>query len=124
MEFSHSREEVQELSWESIPNKIPLTQKLWELIIKDGGIPHSLRPQMWLRLSGALEKKSNLINLPYWKVVKESTCNEYFSFAKLIEKDLTRILPGNACFMTFDSPGIPRLRRVLRALAWLYPDIG
>jgi len=62
--------------------------------------------------------------LPYFKVVKESTANEYFSFAKHVEKDLLRILPGNGCFAKLDSPGIPRLRRILRAIAWLYPDIG
>ena len=93
-------------------------------MMKAGGIPHSLRPQLWLRLSGALEKKSNPANLPYWNVVKESTGNEYFSSAKLIEKDLTRILPTNGCFSKMDSPGIARLRRILRAMAWLYPDIG
>lgn len=78
----------------------------------------------WCRLSPALEKKSNPTNLPYWKVVKESTANEYFSYAKHIEKDLTRILPGNGCFAKLDSPGIPRLRRILRAISWLYPDVG
>ena len=33
-------------------------------------------------------------------------------------------MPGNACFCNVSSTGIPRLRRVLRAIAWLYPDIG
>ena len=33
-------------------------------------------------------------------------------------------MPGNACFCNISSTGIPRLRRVLRAIAWLYPDIG
>lgn len=33
-------------------------------------------------------------------------------------------MPGNACFATVGSIGVPRLRRVLRALAWLYPEIG
>jgi len=39
-------------------------------------------------------------------------------------KDLLRTMPGNACFCNVSSTGIPRLRRVLRAIAWLYPDIG
>jgi len=94
-------------------------------MMKSGGIPHSLRPQLWLRLSGALERKYDpTLLLPYWKVVKESTANEYFSFSRHIEKDLTRILPANGCFTKIDSPGIPRLRRVLRSISWLYPDIG
>lgn len=33
-------------------------------------------------------------------------------------------MPTNACFSSLTSVGVPRLRRVLRALAWLYPDIG
>jgi hypothetical protein len=124
LEFSHSREEVHELSWDSIPDKLPLTQKLWEMMTTNAGIPHSLRPQLWCRLGGAFLKKSNPSSLPYYKVVRESTRNEYFSYAKHIEKDLLRILPGNGCFSKSDSPGIPRLRRVLRAIAWLYPDVG
>ena len=39
-------------------------------------------------------------------------------------QDLLRTMPGNACFCNINSTGIPRLRRVLRAIAWLYPDIG
>lgn len=33
-------------------------------------------------------------------------------------------MPSNACFANVNSIGVPRLRRVLRALAWLYPEIG
>lgn len=33
-------------------------------------------------------------------------------------------MPSNACFANVSSIGVPRLRRVLRALAWLYPEIG
>ncbi len=115
------------------------------MMTTNAGIPHSLRPQLyiikliqtnyivfknfpskfrWCRLSGAFEKKCSPSSLPYYKAVRESTRNEYFSFAKHIEKDLLRILPGNGCFSKADSPGIPRLRRVLRAIAWLYPDVG
>ncbi|XP_044796769.1 small G protein signaling modulator 3 isoform X7 [Bubalus bubalis] len=41
-----------------------------------------------------------------------------------IEKDLLRTMPSNACFAHVSGVGVPRLRRVLRALAWLYPEIG
>ena len=44
--------------------------------------------------------------------------------APQIEKDLLRTMPSNACFSSLTSVGVPRLRRVLRGLAWLYPDIG
>lgn len=33
-------------------------------------------------------------------------------------------MPTNACFTSLTSVGVPRLRRVLKGLAWLYPDIG
>ena len=33
-------------------------------------------------------------------------------------------MPSNACFCHISSTGVPRLRRLLRAIAWLYPDIG
>lgn len=33
-------------------------------------------------------------------------------------------MPSNACFANVNSIGVPRLRRILRALAWLYPEIG
>jgi len=39
-------------------------------------------------------------------------------------QDLLRTMPGNACFCNINSTGIPRLRRVLRAIAWLYLDVG
>ncbi|XP_047143311.2 small G protein signaling modulator 3 isoform X1 [Hydra vulgaris] len=44
--------------------------------------------------------------------------------ANQIEKDLCRTMPSNACFENMDSIGIPKLKRVLLAIAWLYPDIG
>lgn len=39
-------------------------------------------------------------------------------------KDLLRTMPNCACFSNINSTGIPRLRRILRCIAWLYPDIG
>lgn len=39
-------------------------------------------------------------------------------------QDLLRTMPTNACFSHATSTGVPRLRRILRGLAWLYPDIG
>ena len=44
--------------------------------------------------------------------------------SRQIEKDLLRTLPTNVCYSNVNSTGIPRLRRILRGLAWLYPDIG
>lgn len=37
--------------------RLQRTEKLSNMV--RAGVPHSLRPQMWMRLSGALEKKRN-----------------------------------------------------------------
>ena len=50
--------------------------------------------------------------------------NDSLMTSKQIEKDLLHIMPTNACFSDISSTGIPRLRRILRGLAWLYADIG
>nr|XP_061805196.1 small G protein signaling modulator 3 [Nerophis lumbriciformis] len=81
-----------------------------------------MRPQLWMRLSGALQKKRTS-EISYKEIIKNSS-NDDTSNAKQIEKDLLRTMPTNVCFSNLTSVGVPRLRRVLRALAWLYPDIG
>ena len=48
------------------------------------GIPHSMRPQLWMRLSGALEKKKNS-DLTYKDIVKTSS-NDHLMTSKQIEK--------------------------------------
>jgi hypothetical protein len=48
------------------------------------GIPHSLRPQMWIRLSGALDKKKKS-DLTYKDIVKASS-NDHLMTSKQIEK--------------------------------------
>uniref|UniRef100_A0A8D8RWV6 RUN and TBC1 domain-containing protein 3 n=1 Tax=Cacopsylla melanoneura TaxID=428564 RepID=A0A8D8RWV6_9HEMI len=113
------KEETETLTWDNL-GTISRTDKMRSMTRK--GIPHSLRPQLWLRLSGALEKKA-LSKIKYQDIVKASS-SDALAFAKQIEKDLLRTMPTNACFSTFTSTGVPRLRRILRALAWLFPDIG
>lgn len=73
-------------------------------------------------ITGALQKKCSS-EIMYKDIVKASS-NDALMTNKQIEKDLLRIMPANACFSHLHSTGIPRLRRVMRALAWLYPDIG
>lgn len=98
----------------------PRTEKLRNMVRE--GIPHSLRAQVWLRFSGALAKKQRS-ETTYQDIVKASS-NDQLLTSKQIERDLLRILPTNACFSSLTSNGIPPLRRILRALAWMYPDIG
>ncbi|XP_037948480.1 small G protein signaling modulator 3 homolog [Teleopsis dalmanni] len=119
LEFSHNKE-ASELTWENVEVVLPRTEKLRNMV--RNGIPNSLRAQMWMRLSGALAKKQKT-ETNYQDIVKASS-NDQLMTSKQIEKDLLRILPTNACFSHPNGTGIPRLRRILRAIAWLFPDIG
>ncbi|XP_044256607.1 small G protein signaling modulator 3 homolog isoform X1 [Tribolium madens] len=119
LEFSHNKE-VSDLTWDKVEVKLPRTDKLRSMV--RAGIPHSLRSQMWMRMSGALEKKQQS-ELSYKDIVKMSS-NDSLMTSKQIEKDLLHTMPTNACFSHINSTGIPRLRRILRGIAWLYPDIG
>uniref|UniRef100_A0A480P452 Small G protein signaling modulator 3 n=1 Tax=Sus scrofa TaxID=9823 RepID=A0A480P452_PIG len=119
LEFTHNHD-VGDLTWDKIAVSLPRSEKLRALVL--AGVPHSMRPQLWMRLSGALQKKRSS-ELTYRELVKNSS-NDDTMAAKQIEKDLLRTMPSNACFASESSVGVPRLRRVLRALAWLYPEIG
>ena len=119
LEFTHNSETAP-MSWENMAPVLPRTDRLRAMV--RGGVPHSLRPQIWLRMSGALRKKLQA-DMSYAELVKVSSCDSLMC-NRQIEKDLLRTLPSNVCFSSLGSPGVPRLRRALRALAWLYPDIG
>lgn len=119
LEFTHNHD-VGDLTWDKIEVTLPHSDKLRSLVL--AGIPHSMRPQLWMRLSGALQKKRNS-EMSYRDIVKNSSNDETIA-AKQIEKDLLRTMPSNACFSNMNSIGVPRLRRILRGLAWLYPEIG
>lgn len=112
--------DVGDLTWDKVGHTIPKSEKLQDLV--RSGIPHSLRSEVWLRLSGALQKK--VTSQVTYKEIIEASIEGSASTAKAIEKDLLRTIPNNACFSNFNSPGIPRLRRILKCIAWLYPDIG
>lgn len=49
LEFSHNKE-VSDLTWDKVEVRLPRTEKLSTMV--RNGIPHSLRPQMWMRMSG------------------------------------------------------------------------
>lgn len=119
LEFAHNKE-ASELTWDNVGVTLARTEKLRNMVRV--GIPHSLRAQIWMRLSGALQKKMNS-DTTYHEIVKASS-NDQLMTSKQIEKDLLRIMPTNACFSSPTSTGVPRLRRILRGIAWLYPDIG
>lgn len=48
------------------------------------GIPHSVRPQIWMRTSGALEKK--LKSETDYKMIVKASSNDHLMTSKQIEK--------------------------------------
>lgn len=55
LEFSQQNEVTTDITWDTVDVVLPRTEKLRAMVRE--GIAHSLRPQMWMRLSGALQKK-------------------------------------------------------------------
>eukprot|EP00795_Rhopilema_esculentum_P008909 gene8909-16534_t len=108
-----------DLSWDKV-GLLPKSDKLRELVY--AGIPHSMRMHVWPRISGALAKKLES-KISYKKILRKCD-NDDSSCVHQIEKDLCRTMPSNACFQTADAIGIPKLKRILIAIAGLYPDIG
>lgn len=72
LEFTHNHD-VGDLTWDKIATSLPRSEKLRSLVL--AGIPHSMRPQLWMRLSGALQKKKNS-ELSYREIVKNSSNDE------------------------------------------------
>ncbi|TRY67052.1 hypothetical protein TCAL_07812 [Tigriopus californicus] len=108
------------LGWDRMVENITRTEKL-RAMVKEG-VPHSLRSHIWMRLSGAIQKRQES-DVTYKQIVRASS-NDHLMTSRQIEKDLLRTMPTNACFNSLKATGIPRLRRILRGIAWLYPDIG
>jgi hypothetical protein len=104
------------------PKQFRQDSRIGLLLQQSSGIPLSLRAQIWMCLSGSLRKRYQA-KLPYTDMLKQCN-NDAQLYSKQIEKDLLRTLPTNACFMSMNASGISRLRRVLRAIAWLFPDVG
>lgn len=119
MEATH-KGVVGDLTWDMVDKTLERTEKLKELVY--AGIPHSMRVHLWPRLSGALKKKQES-ELSYKKIVKKSMNDDSLILSQ-IEKDLCRTMPSNACFQDLNSIGIGKLKRILLAVSWLYPDIG
>ena len=86
------------------------------------GIPHSLRPRLWPRLLNCAARRER-VGRSYTELLAAGP-GPSSPTAQQIEKDLLRTLPTNFCFRRPESVGVPRLGRVLRALAALCPDIG
>ena len=119
LEFTFNSD-VEDLSWHKIGKSIPRSDRLTQLV--ESGIPHTMRAQVWLRLAGALQKRS-ASQVSYDEIVQASE-NGNPATIKAIDKDLLRTIPNNICFSSMESPGVPKLRRILKGLAWFYPKNG
>nr|KAF6287358.1 hypothetical protein mPipKuh1_009958 [Pipistrellus kuhlii] len=80
LEFTHNHD-VGGLTWDKIAASLPHSEKLLFLVL--ASIPHSMRPQLWMRFSGTLQKKRNS-ELSYQDMVKNSYNDETIA-AKQIE---------------------------------------
>ncbi|VDK72926.1 unnamed protein product [Litomosoides sigmodontis] len=120
LEFGHDDVDG-ELTWSKVDVEKLDYGKLMN-IIHEIGIAHSLRPFLWPRFCGATKKKASS-SFNYIDVIKQ--CDKDQSSVNVqIEKDLLRTLPNNICFWDHNSKGIKSLRRVLKSIAYIYPDIG
>ncbi|CAG9533469.1 unnamed protein product [Cercopithifilaria johnstoni] len=120
LEFGHN-DVKEELTWSKVDVEKLDYEKLINLI-HEIGIAHSLRPFLWPRFCGATKKKAASA-FSYVDVIKQCDMDKS-SINAQIEKDLLRTLPNNICFGDRGSKGVKSLRRVLKSIAYIYPDIG
>ncbi|XP_036168378.1 TBC1 domain family member 9 isoform X3 [Myotis myotis] len=94
------------------------TEKTRELVLK--GIPESMRGELWLLLSGAINEKAT--HPGYYEDLVEKSMGKCNLATEEIERDLHRSLPEHPAFQ--NEMGIAALRRVLTAYAFRNPSIG
>lgn len=80
LEFTHN--EIGDLTWDKVEKRLPRSEKLKNMVRQ--GIPHSMRPQIWMRLTGALERKLKP-ETSYKDMVKASSLDHIMT-SKQIEK--------------------------------------
>ncbi|KYO32840.1 hypothetical protein Y1Q_0009418 [Alligator mississippiensis] len=94
------------------------TKKTRDLVVR--GIPETLRGELWLLFSGAVNDMAT--NPGYYTEVVEMSIGTSTLATDEIERDLRRSLPEHPAFQS--DTGISALRRVLTAYAYRNPKIG
>ncbi|KAL2077279.1 hypothetical protein ACEWY4_026783 [Coilia grayii] len=94
------------------------TSKTRELVLS--GIPESLRGELWLLFSGALNEMAT--HPGYYAELVEQAMGRCTLATEEIERDLHRSMPEHHAFQ--NEMGIAALRRVLTAYAYRNPNIG
>ncbi|KAM5221485.1 TBC1 domain family member 8B [Ctenodactylus gundi] len=94
------------------------TRKTRDLVVR--GIPETLRGELWMLFSGAINDMAT--NPGYYAEVVEKSLGTCNLATEEIERDLRRSLPEHPAFQS--DTGISALRRVLTAYAYRNPKIG
>ncbi|XP_054160189.1 small G protein signaling modulator 3 homolog [Oppia nitens] len=111
LEFNYNKEAIPQMKWSQVDIQMKHTKVITELIKE--GICSSLRSAIWMRTSKGMTLKVNS-NWSYTQL-----CDLSNHVPSLSDKQISKVLPTNACFMTSNSVGIERLRRILRVIKWL-----
>ncbi|KAG9478431.1 TBC1 domain family member 8B [Eleutherodactylus coqui] len=94
------------------------TRRTRNLVVR--GIPETLRGELWLLFSGAVNDMG--ANPGYYSEIVEKSLGTCTLATDEIERDLRRSLPEHPAFQS--DTGISALRRVLTAYAYRNPKIG
>ncbi|XP_030065439.1 TBC1 domain family member 8B [Microcaecilia unicolor] len=94
------------------------TKRTRDLVVR--GIPETLKGELWLLFSGAVNDMA--ANPGYYSELVEKSLGTCTLATDEIERDLRRSLPEHPAFQS--DTGISALRRVLTAYAYRNPQIG